>query len=84
MKDLHISPLRQYHLMLKGATLEPDSLALNLGFPRELAMGSWVIFLTFKPQFFPPYNRDIKSTCLRVVMRINRINLLSAGHSLLC
>lgn len=47
--------------MLKDAALEPDSLAVNPGFPRELAVGSWAIFLTSKPQFLPPYNGAIYS-----------------------
>lgn len=56
MKDLRKSTLRQYHPMLKGAALEVASLAFNPGFPHELAVGSWAIFLTCEPQFLPQYN----------------------------
>lgn len=42
--------------MLKGTILEAASLALNLGFPHELAVGFGATFLNSKPQFLPPYN----------------------------
>ena len=65
MRDVHIFALRNYQLMLKGATL-----ALNPSFPHEPATGSWAVFLTSKPQFLPPHNGVIDSTHLKGVMRM--------------
>lgn len=38
IQDLHILTLKQYHLVRKRITVEPDSLASNSVFPHELAM----------------------------------------------